>query len=83
MKETRTWEQMRADNDGAAWIEDDGTFCSQYTRTSDVEEVRRILAGSACPEWAKPGFNGCWSCDNTLTCERYQSRSRTPADQKL
>jgi len=67
MRETRTWEQMRRDNIGAAWITKDGNFCNEYKRTSTPDVVE--------PEWKKTGFNGCWSCDRCIECN-FANRSR-------
>lgn len=67
MRENRTWQQMRRDNDGAAWIDRSGDFCYEYKRTS-TPEVMEILARENVPEWKKTGFNGCWSCDNMINC---------------
>lgn len=73
MQETRNWEQMRADNDGSAWINEDGEFCREYVRTPSDEDVENILSAYTVPEWAKPGFNGCWSCDRMVTCPKVRS----------
>ena len=67
MRETRSWEQMRRDNIGAAWINKDGNFCEEYKRTS-TPEVMEMLSRENLPEWKKPGFNGCWSCDRCIEC---------------
>lgn len=76
-KESRTWEQMKADNDGAVWIDENGEFCSAFTRSVSDPAVTALLDKEDGPEWAKTGFNGCWSCDKADTCERYLSSFRT------
>ena len=42
MTETRTWEQMKRDNDGAAWIMENGSFCEYYE-----EDSRKVYGISA------------------------------------
>ena len=69
MKEHRNWEQMKRDNEGAAWIVD-GEFCRNFIRTSS-DEVNAILEQqrkTGLQEWQMPGFNGCWSCDHWHDC---------------
>lgn len=67
--EQRTWEQMKADNDGATWIVD-GKFCRDYVRDTSDPDVQNLLDKENVPEWAKTGFNGCWSCCKINSCER-------------
>lgn len=57
--ELRTWEQMKADNDGAIWIID-GEFCRDYVRDTSDPAVQKLLKKENVPEWAKPGFNGLY-----------------------
>ena len=69
--EQRTWEQMRRDNDGAAWIEPSGVFCKRYSRTSISDDVNMLLdeqRAAGLEEWQLSGFNGCWSCDKCNEC---------------
>ena len=74
MSETRTWEQMRADNEGAVWIDDNGEFCEHYEDdgrpfaglSKEVQEEQKKLQ-----PWQRLVFNGCWSCANAPYCERY------------
>jgi hypothetical protein len=71
MNESRTWEQMRSDNDRADWIEPSGEFCNQYSRTSISGEVNALLdeqRAAGLEEWQIVGFNGCWSCDRCNEC---------------
>jgi hypothetical protein len=71
MRETRSWEQMRRDNIGAAWIEPSGKFCTRYSRTSTSGEVNALLdeqRAAGLEEWQLVGFNGCWSCDRCIEC---------------
>lgn len=71
MNESRTWEQMRSDNDRADWIEPSGEFCNRYSRTSISGEVNALLdeqRAAGLEEWQLVGFNGCWSCDRCNEC---------------
>ena len=73
MKEHRSWEQMKSDNDGAAWIID-GEFCPNYKRSLGSKEANDILESErmeGVEEWQLAGFNGCWSCDKILNCQFY------------
>ncbi len=74
MTETRTWEQMKRDNDGAVWIMENGSFCEYYEEdgrkvygiSAEMEAEQRLLE-----PWQRIGFNGCWSCANAPYCEKY------------
>jgi len=71
MNESRTWEQVRSDNDCAAWIEPSGEFCTRYSRTSISDKVNALLdeqRAAGLEEWQLVGFNGCWSCDRCIEC---------------
>ena len=70
MIEKRTWEQIKRDNVGACWIDDNGEFCKDFVRDLSDPEIRKIIKEEDAPEWAKTGFNGCWSCKNMDSCER-------------
>lgn len=70
MKEHRSWDQMKRDNTGAAWIVN-GEFCHNYRRTSssDVNAILEQHRKAGLLEWQMPGFNGCWSCDCWADCQ--------------
>ena len=72
MKEHRSWEELKSDNLGAAWVVN-GEFCPDYTRTSDagVNTILEQHRESGLLEWQISGFNGCWSCDHMQTCRLY------------
>lgn len=66
--EIRTWEEMKRDNQEAAWINKDGGFCDKYKRTIKDPEVSKIVNKENVPEYKKHGFNEHWSCDNIIEC---------------
>ena len=65
MREFRSWEEMKRDNVGAAWIKN-GEFCTDYRRMFTGEKPTRN--DNKLPDWKRAGFNGCWSCNNMLSC---------------
>lgn len=62
--ESRTWEQMRADNNGVAWIDENGDFCKKFSRDNQYLPPEE----KSLPGWKQTGFNGCWSCVHYLNC---------------
>lgn len=70
MIDRRTWDQVKKHNEGAPWIDENGDFCKDFIRDLSDPFVRMIIEGEDAPEWAKTGFNGCWSCKNMGNCKR-------------
>ena len=77
MREKRSWEQIKEDNTGAAWIVN-GEFCLNYKRNSRNGDVNIFLEQdrkAGLLEWQLPGFNGCWSCVRMTDCQLYKATS--------
>ena len=69
MMEGRSWEQFVYDNEGKTFIKN-GRLCPDYKRFRTEAELALLEKNGYADleEWQMPGFNGCWSCDHTLSC---------------
>lgn len=80
----REWPAIKAANEGASWITEDGDFCKNYSRdmlkyanvqgneSTHEHRVQFFRKQAELPGWKQIGFNGCWSCDRSVSCERFQ-----------
>ena len=69
MMESRSWEQFVHDRDGKSFIKN-GRLCPNFNRSRTDAELALLekSESTGLEEWQMPGFNGCWSCDHTLSC---------------
>lgn len=74
--DSRNWEQFKADNEKAVFIQN-GEFCKRFIRDIDDDEVKKLLDAEDVPEWKKTGFNGCISCARFFHCKRVKKELKS------